>query len=184
MTTHFFVAPGLPTDENPISLFKQRVFAHLDLQEKEAAKDGKDGKDGKGGKDSKLKEGDWRCPACNSVNFANRTACFKSECGKPKPPVTPAASAPSTPAKPADWVCSCGMSNRPNRNNCYRKECGKPKPPAPAAPAAATPVCPIPPTCLPCKPDQQPVCRLTFFESLLAGSSTNHVLRQHLLRSQ
>merc|ERR1719330_1621962 len=36
-----------------------------------------------GGGGMQRREGDWDCPACGKMNFANREECFS--CGTPKP---------------------------------------------------------------------------------------------------
>lgn len=41
-----------------------------------------EGGGGGGGGGSNVREGDWRCPACQISNFASRQQCFK--CGKPR----------------------------------------------------------------------------------------------------
>ena len=42
-----------------------------------------DGGGGKGGGKGSGREGDWRCNACNNINFSFRTQC--NRCQKPRP---------------------------------------------------------------------------------------------------
>ena len=62
---------------------------------------------------TEMLRGDWACPGCGAICFANRTACYK--CGTA-----------GGNARPGDWVCGpCGASVFASRASCYK--CGAAK---------------------------------------------------------
>jgi inhibitor of KinA sporulation pathway (predicted exonuclease) len=64
------------------------------------------------------KPGDWLCPSCDCVNFADRDRCF--DCGIRRPA---AGTSPPVALKHGDWLCpACGEHNFARRNNCFK--CG------------------------------------------------------------
>ena len=76
-----------------------------------AAVNGAPSSDGNGS--TEMLRGDWTCPGCGAMCFANRTACYK--CG-----------AAGGNSRPGDWVCGpCGASVFACKDSCYK--CGEPK---------------------------------------------------------
>ena len=62
---------------------------------------------------TEMLRGDWACPGCGAICFANRTACYK--CGTA-----------GGNARPGDWVCGpCGASVFASKASCYK--CGAAK---------------------------------------------------------
>ena len=73
-----------------------------------AAVSGAPSADGNGS--TEMLRGDWVCPGCGAMCFANRTACYK--CGTA-----------GGNARPGDWVCGpCGASVFACKDSCYK--CG------------------------------------------------------------
>ncbi|CAG8492561.1 13436_t:CDS:2 [Ambispora gerdemannii] len=73
---------------------------------------------------TRLRPGDWVCPACQFHNFASRRTCFKCNTHNPNP-------APATPPNftIGDWMCpnpQCNFHNYASRTQCLR--CGSYKP--------------------------------------------------------
>jgi len=76
-----------------------------------------------------MRAGDWLCSACNSHNFASRSACFR--CQAPKggyaPPEPRGALVAPTGMQDGDWICpACSNHNFKSRQQCNR--CQTPRP--------------------------------------------------------
>ncbi|CAL5219459.1 g1294 [Coccomyxa viridis] len=91
---------------------------------------------GRDDRNQDMRPGDWMCPSCNVVNFANRTECFRCSEARPESagPVRGRGSfggdrfaSNDSNSKPGDWPCpACGANNFARRTECFR--CDEPRP--------------------------------------------------------
>eukprot|EP00760_Papus_ankaliazontas_P035835 PhM_4_TR8043/c0_g1_i1/m.106619 len=65
-----------------------------------------------------LREGDWSCQKCASVNFSFRTVCFSCAAPKPREGADGQEDLKSGLAEDGPWICICGTSNEASTKAC------------------------------------------------------------------